>query len=176
MTLCPQLPAAVSFHLSAQPGARGPPRGVSGWRPCPPIRELAGLGRKPSSLPRGSGRGSRRLSCPWQDRTLTLAAGRLPGACPVLQRVTAQGGCGGPQPSCPFWLLDHENVCWERLGMRTRMGGCGGCSQWAQRPQGPTADLLPEPQPPSALALPTSPAQPPARHLAQDSGITLGVL
>lgn len=104
----PPLPAAVSFHPSARPGAVGPLLGVASL-PARDQRAGRAQGRKASSLLRVSrrGRGSCWLSCPWQDRVLAAGCpGGCPGAGPAPQKVTAQGGCGGWQPSALFghWI------------------------------------------------------------------------
>lgn len=155
VTRCPLLPAAVSFHPSAWPGAAGPLHGVVSL-PARDQRAGRAQGRKLSSLAWVSRRGSRRLSCPWQGRA--LAAGCL-GGCPgtglMLQRLTAWVGvwAGGLAALFGCWI-GRESFRWERQGSGTRVEGCGGCSLWAQRPQHPTSNLLPGPEAFSLLALP----------------------
>lgn len=113
----PPLPAAVSFHPSARPGAVGPLLGVASL-PARDQRAGRAQGRKASSLLRVSrrGRGSCWLSCPWQGRVLAAGCpGGCPGAGPAPQKVTAQGGCGGWQPSALFghWIR-RVTIRWER--------------------------------------------------------------
>ena len=140
----PPLPAAVSFHPSARPGAVGPLLGVASL-PARDQRAGRAQGRKPSSLLRVSRRGcgSCWLSCPWQGRVLAAGCpGGCPGAGPAPQKVTAQGGCGGWQPSALFghWIR-RVTICWERPRVRPRMGGGRGPSPWTQR--SPTPHVIP---------------------------------
>lgn len=122
MTLCPQRPAAVSFHLSAPPGAAGA-SARGGVPPACDQRAGRARGRKPSSLVWLSrrGRGSRRFHVAGRAVLWLLAAreGGCRGAGPELERVTAWGRCEARGPSCPFWPLGREREFLGKVGLQT---------------------------------------------------------
>lgn len=106
VTLCPQLPAAASFHPSAWALARGASPG------CGPARDQSwqGSGKEASRLPppasRGEQRGSRGFHVAGRAASWLL----LPGGClgPAhVPGVTVSVGVGA-EAQLPSWLLGRE--------------------------------------------------------------------
>lgn len=153
-------PATSSRLLSSVSSAQS--RGASargGGVAALPADQRAGRARKEAFLPHGgAGAEATGFHVPGRTALCCWLPGRLPGACPVLQRVTAQGGCGGRQPRCPFWLLDYECLMGE-AGDEDKDGRV-----WGMQSVG-AANLLPSLIPFSAGT---------AHHPAQDPSITLG--
>lgn len=135
-TLPPATSSRLLSSVSSAQGGRASERGggvaalpadQSSEGSLPPSRGGAGAEAAGFHVP------GRTALCCWLPR-------RLPGACPVLQRVTTQGGCGGRQPRCPFWLLDYQCLMGE-AGDEDRMGGVGDAV--SPGPQAPSAPVLP---------------------------------